>query len=223
MTFTQTISLSLTFLIFFSVSHNARAETGTTFTPKDKFSIAELHGSISFAVNGSYSEATFSNNTWIFKDLTLNNQDLAAFGLNDVHSVGDLKFSTQDSNVTILAYLSFNYSYPVDILSYTVEGQGKQIVNLGLNMSGSSDGTEWSVMVPDNVFLAEGDGWTFLPENTLVITSTASNITVVHFDFLDSIDGNLLFYIRHSVALTTAIVLAIVVALAIIIKVRARK
>jgi hypothetical protein len=79
------------------------------------------------------------------------------------------------------------------------------------------------VIIPDNVFLVEGQGWTLLPDNTLVITSAASNITVLHFDFRNSVNGNLLFYIEHSVALTTVTMLAIVATLTIIIKVRAMK
>jgi hypothetical protein len=222
MTLAEIISLSIALLMFFDVFPITQAETITTFTSADKFDIAELHSSISFAVNGSYSEATLKNGTWIFRDLALNNQSIADFGLNALHSVGDLSFSTQDSNVTILAYLTLNYSFPVSILSYTVEGEGKQIVNLGLNSSSPPDAAEWSVIIADNVFLAEGQGWTFLPDNTVIINSANSNVTVMHFDYLNSIDGNLVFYIQHSVALTTAVVLTMVVTLGIIIKVRRR-
>ena len=78
------------------------------------------------------------------------------------------------------------------------------------------------MIVPDNVFLDEGQVWTLLPDDTLVITSTASNIALLHFDFPNSVDGNLPFYIEHSVALATAAILAIAVTLTIIIKVRAK-
>jgi hypothetical protein len=103
-----------------------------------------------------------------------------------------------------------------------MEGERKQILNLGLGTPSPSDATEWNVIVPDNVFLAEGQGWTLLPDDTLVITSTASNITLMHFDFPNSVDGNLPFYIEHYVALVTAAILAIAATLTIITKVRAR-
>jgi hypothetical protein len=217
------MSLTISFFIFINVPPNTQAQTVMTFTPADKFEIPELNGTISFAINGSYSEATLKNNTWEFRDLTLNNQSIADFGLTNLNSIGDLKISTQNSNVTIVAYLTFNYSFPVNLLRYSVEGKGKQLVNLGLNSSRPSDVTEWSVIVSDNVFLTEGQSWTLLPDDTLDITHTASNITVAHFDYLNSIDSNLLFYIKHSVALTAAAALVIVVSLAIIIKARTRK
>ena len=210
-------------LLFSCYCPLSQAQTSQTFTTADKFSIPNLNGSISFAVNGSYSKATLNNNTWIFTDLTLNNQSIQGFGLNDFHSVGNLTFSTQNSNVTILAYLTIDSSFPVSFLSYTVEGKGKQVVNFDLNLTGPSQPAEWSVIIPKNVILVEGQGWTLLPDNTLIINSVASNITIAHFDLNLPTKSNLPFYIQHSVALTTAIVLAIVATLAVIIRVRTMK
>jgi len=156
-------------------------------------------------------------------DLTLNNQSSPGFGLNDFHSVGNLKFSAQNSNVTIQAYLNINNSFPVTILSYTLEGKGKQIVNFDLNASGPSNAAEWSVIIPQNNVLAEGQGWTLLPNNSLIITSSANNVTVVHFDLNLPTQSNLPFYIQHSVALTTVAVIAIVATLALIVRVRTIK
>jgi hypothetical protein len=196
----------------------SQAQTQQNFTTSDKFIIPDFNGTISFAVNGSYSEATLNNNTWTFKDLTLNNQSIPGFGLNDFSSVGNLMFSTQNSNVTILAYITLNASFPVNLLSYTMEGKGKQMVNLELDTSIPTSADEWSVIVPNNVVLAEGQGWTLLPDNTVVIASSASYITVAHFGIITTTKSNLPFYLQHSVALTTAAVLIIVAALAIIIR-----
>ena len=190
-----------------------------TFTPADKFSLPDLNGTINFAVSGSYSKATLSNNTWIFTDLALNNQSIPGFGLYDFRSVGNLTFSARDSNVTIFAYLTINNSFPLTILSYTVEGTGKQIVNFNLNPSNPPESAEWSVIIPTNVVLAEGQGWTLLPDNSLVINYAASNVTVVHFDLNLPIKSNLPFYIQHSVALVTVAALVIVASLAVIVRV----
>ena len=210
-------------LIFSYYCPASRAQTQQTFTTADKFSIPNLNGTISFAVNGSYSEATLNNNTWTFKDLTLNNQSVPGFGLNDFSSVGNLMFSTQNSNVTILAYLTLSSSFPVNLLSYTVEGKGKQMVNLELGTSSPSSPDEWSVIVPNNVVLAEGQGWTIFPDNTLIITTPASNITVAHFGSITPTKSNLPFYIQHSIALTMVAILAIVVTLALIIRANMNK
>ncbi len=130
-----------------------------------------------------------------------------------------MTFSTQNSNVTILAYLTLNNSFHVNLLSYTVEGKGKQMVNFDLNSSSPSEPAEWSVIIPKNVVLAEGQGWTLLPDNTLIITSSASNITVAHFDFVLPTKSNLPFYLQHSVALITAAAMSAVVTLVIAVRV----
>ncbi len=197
----------------------SQAQTNQTFTSADKFTIPNLNGSISFAVNGSYSEVALKNNTWTFTDLTLNNQSMPGFGINDIQSVGNLTISTQDSNVTILAYVTVNNSFSVSLLSYTVEGKGQQMVNFDLNSSGPTEPAEWSVIIPKNDVLAEGQGWNLLPDNTLIINSAASNVTIAHFGLSLPTKSNLPFYIQHSVALITAAVLAIVVTLAVIVRV----
>ena len=161
-----------------------QAQTSQTFTTADRFTIPNLNGSIRFAVNGSYSKAILNNNTWAFTDLTLNNQSVPGFGINDLRSVENLTFSTQDSNVTIFAYLTINNSFSVSLLSYTVEGKGKQMVNFDLNSSSPPEPAEWSLIVPKNVVLPEGQGWTLLRDNTLDINSAASNITIVHFGLI---------------------------------------
>jgi len=198
----------------------SHAQSKQTFNSNNKFSIPNLNATISFAVNGSYSVAALNNNTWIFKDLTLNNQSIPGFGLNGFSSVGNLMFSTQNSNVTILAYITLNNSFPVNLLSYSVQGKGKQTVNLELNTSSPTNAAEWSVIIPNNVILAEGQGWTLLPDNTVVITSSASYITIAHFGIITPTKSNLPFYLQHSIALTTAAVLAIITTLAIIIGAR---
>jgi hypothetical protein len=221
---TLTLVLSIAFLMFSNGFSNTYAQTVTSFTPADKFHISELNGSISFAVNGSYSEATLQNNTWAFKDLTLNIQNIPYFELNGSHSFGDLKFSTQDSNVTIWACLSLNYtSLPMTMIGYSAEGKGEQTVNLGLSLARHSDVSEWSILVPNEVFVAAGDGWVLLPDDTLLITCAASNVTIIYFSFIDSIDGTSIFYLQHSVAIFTAAVSTVVVGMAAIVKVRRRK
>ncbi|MCL4430456.1 MAG: hypothetical protein M1167_06860, partial [Chloroflexi bacterium] len=78
-------------LVFPIFCPDANAQAATTFTPQDKFSIPQLNGSISFAVNGSYSSATLENGTWTFNDLSL----------NDSQPLGNLKISVENSNLTV--------------------------------------------------------------------------------------------------------------------------
>lgn len=85
------------------------------------------------------------------------------------------------------------------MLRYTVEGQGKQTVNLGIN-SGQTDVSEWSIIVDGNVFLAQGERWNLLPDNTVVITGATGNVTVVQYSFNVPTNSNLPFYQQHSIA-----------------------
>lgn len=223
-TLARIIVSSIVLLMLFNFAPITQAKTEIRFTPAEKFSIPDLKGVIGFGTNGSYSEAKLENNSWIFKDLKLDKtQIISDLGFDYVESIGDLKFSTEDSNVTILAYLSINYSFPVEILSYSVEGQGKQTAKFSLDLSSQSEVSEWSVIVPDNIFLSEGQGWNFMYDGTIVVTSTADNVTIAHFDFMNSVDSNVFFFLQHSIALLTAIILVIVVLAAIVIKVRTRK
>ena len=142
----------------FPLCVTAQAQTQTSFTTIDKFNIPQYNSSISFAQNGSYSAAALENGFWTFKNLKLDSQNLSFLGLNATQGLGELRISAQNSNVTVWTYISVNYSFPVDLLSYYAEGTGNQTVNLGLNASRSSS-DEWSVIVSDNVFLPPGQGF----------------------------------------------------------------
>ncbi len=209
------LAVVLTIVLIFSyVFSNTQAQTITTFTPADKFNIPELNGAISFALNGSCSAATLENGTWTFKDLRLNASQ----------SSGNLKVSAQNSNITINFYGVGNFlSRRSAFLGYTVKGQGKQTFNLGLNSSQPTSASEWTVIVPDSVFLVEGEGWNLLPDDTVVVTAATSNVTIIHYRFNFPNDSNLPFYQQHSIAIITAIMLAATVATSIIIKVKMRK
>jgi hypothetical protein len=112
-------------------------------------------------------------------------------------------------------------------LRYAVEGTGKQILNLGLSPqeAGSDPGVNWSVTVNNNVFLAEGKGWSISHDGTMIITGGSGNVSIVHYDFFGNgmSNSNLPFYQEHSVAIAIATALAIVAVIAIVIKVKNRE
>ncbi len=201
--------LAAVFLIAFFSSASAQSPTPTitTFTSGQQFPIPQLHGSVSFAINGSYSSATLENNTWIFRDLRL----------NDSQRLGTLKFSTENSNTTIIAYRTYGTTFGGSGgLTYYAEGAGKQTLNLGFN---KTDVTQWSVIVNDNVFLAVDQGWKFLPDNTLVIEGQTGVVSVIRFGFGNPYDdSDQPFYMRHSIMIVTVAVLAVVAALAVVVR-----
>jgi hypothetical protein len=211
-------TLLIIVLVFFPVCPITQAQTTTTFTSADKFSIPDLNGAIRFSVNGSSAAAILENGLWSFKDLRLNNSQ----------PLGNLKISAQNSNITILSYRSFsgvfNTSFLSQRISYTVEGKGKQTVNFDFNSSQQSNQGEWSVNLNGKSFVGEGQGWNLMPDNTVVITGATKNATIVHYTFTASFDdSNLPFYQRHSIAIMTAAVVALTVAIGVVLKVKVRR
>jgi hypothetical protein len=197
----------------------------TKFTSEDVFRIPELKGNIRFAFNGSYTEAKLENNTWIFRGLELNNTEaVQQYGFTNYTSRENLKISATDSNVTVLAFLSFNFSLPVDMLALEVEGWGTQTVNLGLNATEKRPVSEWSIIVGDgSTFLAEGSGWKLLDDNSVLVNYGAGNLTVIHYFLTDPSVANLSFLAQHYVVIFTGIAVTVTVVLAAVISFRHRK
>ncbi len=193
---------------------NTQAQTNISFTPSDKFYTPENNGSIGFAVNGTYSNATVENNTWTFTNLCLTGSQ----------PVENFEISTQDSNVTIFSYLTFNNTAFQGVqLKYTVEGKGKQVLNLGLGPQ--EEGWEWSIAF-NNVFIGEGDGWNILHNGTLVVTGATGNVSIYDFFYFfgsNAPNSNLTFYQQHSVAIIITVAVAATVIVAVVIKVNSRK
>ena len=199
--------------VFFYFYPNAQAQTRQSFTPSDRFDIPQLNGSIRFAINGTFSSATLENDTWVFNDLRFNLS----------RPQGNLKVSAENSNMTILSYQAINFIGRSEFLRVAIEGLGRQTVNLGLNVSKPTSGSEWSVVTSGNIFLAEGEGWKLLPDNTVVITNLTGNFSIVHYNLGLNSDDNLPFYREHSIAIITAIVLACTVTIGVMINFRGRK
>jgi hypothetical protein len=213
----------LTLVIALSILPPLNAEpTATPFTSKDVFRIPELNGNVNFAFNGSYTEAKLENSTWTFKGLRLNNTAaVQQYGFTNYTDLGTLKISASDSNVTVLACLSFNYTLHADILALQIEGWGTQTVNLGLNATGKRPAAEWSILTDNGAtFLAEGAGWKLQDDNSILITYGAGNITVAHFYLSDPSMANLSFLAQHYMVILTGAVVAVTVAVAGIVSFR---
>ena len=193
-----------------------QAQTNTTFTPQEKFSIPALNGTITFAVNGSYSSVALQNQTWSFTNLKLRNSQ----------SPGNLEISVENSNMTIYSYRSPAFTLGAT-LSCIVQGIGKQTINFGLNTSRSTDASEWFVTTPgdsgNTIFLAEGEGWALLPDNTMVLTSLTGNLSITHYSgFEVPNNSNQTFFEQHSILIVTAALVVVTVAVAVAVKLKVR-
>lgn len=197
-----------------AASPNAQAQTATVFTPSDKFPIPQDNGTISFAVNGSYSSATLTDGFWVFTDLRLNVSG----------PLGTLNVSSLNSNMVIEFYGAINYSFgKLYGISYYANGAGQQTINMGLN-STFADPTEWSVIVNDSIFLAKDKGWTLSPDNSFVVTGQTGIVRIIRFGFLNPHgDSNQPFIVKHSVIIVTGISLAAVSAVGVAVYARRKK
>ncbi len=198
-------------LIFLPVYSNTQAQTNITITPNETFSIPENNVSIHFALNGSCTSATLQNNTWVFTDLELANYP----------SNGTLKFSTENSNITIYSFRTTNQFGRTTSIKYNADGQGKQSINLGLNTTKSTDPSEWLITVPNGGAVVHGIGWKLLPDNTVVLNGLKGNVTVSHFNY-SSPTASGPFYVQHSIIIITAAVVAATIAVAVLVKFKVR-
>ena len=197
-------------LILLPSCHLVFAQNDTSFTSSDKFSIPWYNGSINFALNGTYANATLKNDVWTFTNLWINNSEM----------VENLAVSAQNSNVTIVWAQVLNTTLRGAFLSYMVEGQGTQTFNFDLKIEGG----EWSVLFNED-FIAEGEGWTLSLDHTLTVTGANGNVTLMYI-LLEARRGNnanLPFYEQHSVAIATGATVAVMVALTVGVKAKRRK
>ena len=197
----------------------------THFTPQDIFRIPELNGNVTFAFDGSYTDAKLENNIWIFEGLDLNNTEIVQqYGFTDFTPLRNLKVSAQNSNITLLAFLSFNFSLQIEMVAFNVDGWGTQTINLGLNDTQTRSVAEWSIMTDNGAtFLAEGSGWTLLDDNSIQVDYGPGNISVIHYYLTDPSMANLSFLAQHYVTLLTGAVLAATIAIATAIRVKQRR
>ena len=204
------ISAVILIILLLSCSYlSAKAQSDISFTPKNTFVIPASNGTIRFAFNGTYEKANLVNNVWTFINLHLDYSQL----------LEKFEVSASNSKITIISYTSFDTrfrGFRGALLSYKVEGQGKQTFNMGVPLT---DG-EWSVLL-ENEFKGEGDGWSVSPDATLTITGAKSNVTIWYFGFPESFnaeDASKPFYIEHSVAITTAVALTVTATFAFAIR-----
>ena len=210
-------------LVIFYLQPNSQAQTVVAFGPYEQFNIPVSHGTISFAFNGTYTKATLENDTWVFENLHIfRSANLTRF-----------KISAQNSNITIFSYTNGNFSNFGSIrLSYGVKGNGKQIINLGLNQSDYNENVnrQWSIVVTNLVntknvqnynYLLEGKDWKLMKDGTFSINGMPGNTTLVRYNY-SSGNSNLPLYLQHSVAIAAAVTFALVMVALVLVKLKTR-
>lgn len=112
----------------------------------------------------------------------------------------------------------------MDMLALSVDGWGMQTVNLGLNASEKRPAAEWSIITDNGaIFLAEGQGWKLLDDNSVLIDYGPGNLTVVHYYLTDPSMANLSFLAQHYVVVFTGAAVAAVFAVAGVVSFRRKR
>ncbi len=209
------IALICILFICLSIYPDAQAQTNISFSPQDQFNIPTYNGSVSFAVNGSYSQATLENDSWTFQNLSMNRST----------ALNNFLVSAQNCNITIFSYAASNTTQTLR-LRYAVTGAGKQIFYFG-QIPGVQNSINWYVVNTINgktIFLTPGVDWTISRNGTVVVNAATGNFSVVRFNTFNtiSLNSNLPFYEQHSAAIATSAVVAIVLVLAVGITLRNR-
>lgn len=214
---------------------SAFGQTELVFTPASKFLIPTSNGSISFAVNGTYTEAYLENGFWNFLNLRFNraffNYSISpGASVNRTLRTGpvNLKVSAEDSNVKILSCQVYNSTFANSrvvnaLIWYSIDGYGKQSFNLGL----SNDQGDWSVAV-NGEFIGKNHGWSLTPDGTLTVMNTDENVTLTYWGFPVSYIGRengstQSFLNEHSVTIAAIVVVAITLVVATAIYAKNRK
>ena len=117
--------------------------TPMAFTPSTQFLILATNSSVGFGQIGYYENATLVNDTWVFTHLQLDSQQTDL--LSNSPTTANLNITTQDSNVTITSferlltpdtndYQNSGSWLTAGWLNYTVNGVGKQIIKIQVNL-----------------------------------------------------------------------------------------
>ena len=206
------VSIALVLVIAFVFPQSSSLVKGQTeliLEPGDMFEIPAYNSTISFAVNGTCSEANLKNDSWTFINIVLNNS-VSRQKLN-------LTVSARDSNVTITSYQKTNSTFagsPASTvrLRYVVFGQGSQALNLHLN---PTEG-DYSV-ISDTVWLGLFDGWSISTDSTITITGERRNVTIAYYGVPETFKNfsTQPFYQQHSIIIIASVILAIIVVLTV--------
>jgi hypothetical protein len=182
----------------------------TAFGPTTKFSVPAYNGTISFAVNGNYSAATFDDNTWMFTNLLLNGSQ----------PLEKLEITSKNSSVIINSYQTITFGFPSDFLNISVQGKGQQVINMGV---GAYSGTNVDWVVASNVTFLNS-GWSVSHNGTVTLTGLVGNLNIIYFNFTSQLGAsNQSFYEAHSVAIAVAIAVSATVAVAAVLKVEDKR
>jgi hypothetical protein len=159
--------------------------------------------------NATLEKAVSQSDAWAFLNLQSPNQKKL-----------NLTVSVENCNATITLFRNSRSNTTMGIIQvrYTIDGPGKQTFNFGdIPKRGI-----WNVVFGTD-YMGQEDGWT-VSNGTVTVTgaSTRFNVSIIYYvypDFFEEIYSKP-FLEQNSVAITTGIIVATTVAIAVVLKLR---
>ncbi len=208
---------ALLFVVLVGSAVFVNAQSSQEFYPSTQFEIPQNNTFLSFAVNGTYTQATQENGFWTFTNLRLNNSVASRA------NVDTFKVSTQNANITILSCQRSSFGGGTGVtMRYLPVGSGVQIFYFNLTVRGGN----WLVAFGSE-YIDEGNGWRVSPNGTLTVNGdSGKNVSVSYIVFSNDLGNpsasDQSFYQQHSVAITTGIAFCIVIIITVAITLRNR-
>ena len=171
----KSAALILVLILFsvFTIVFSIPVHGAEIFTQDTQFYIPEYNTYISYAMGGSYTNASLIDNIWHFAGLTFE----GATSIFPTIPGVDFSISTQDCNLNITQFdMLFILPPSSGWIEYTVSGSGNQTVNMHyreprwLTYTVHIDGEE----------KAQNDGWSISDDGWLKVTGASSNVKIYY-------------------------------------------
>lgn len=225
----QRLMLMLVYLtlvgVTFPSGNPVSAQTTTAFTTSTPFNIPAYNATFFFAQDGTYTQATLENDTWVFKGLSFSN----AVTLNSFNA------SAHDCNVTLYfsgIFRGYLRAQDSGLLQYNVTGPGLQRFNFGLSPNFAANPKYRDLMVRfDSAFFTNssevvrmGDGWQLAADGTVTVMGAVTGASIFYVDYSNMYsDTSLPFYVQHWVTIAAVALMLTVAAVGVALRLRFSK
>ena len=183
-------ALILVLVLFsvFAIFSSIPVHGADIFTPETQFYIPKYNTYISYAIGGSYINASLIDNIWHFTGLKFE----GATSIFPTVPGVDFSISTQDCNLTITRFdMLFILPPSSGWIEYTVSGVGNQTINMHYHEPRS---LTYTVQI-DGEEKAQNDGWSISDDGWLTVTGASSNVKIYYEQAFSTIKSGDVFFI----------------------------